>query len=266
MIDKSLVAKAEMWIDQSGVADRVETLLPRGPRARVLPVRSLFVLLWLTAYTQRSGFLVGCLDVWQQLPHEDQRRLVPPEDGRPPRQITYRLIERTFGAVAHCLDPEPMATTRGDRSQRWSNFQDRPSDAVDRHRLRDEVCNALILASVPTQYRTHRAHALDWTDISTWARPRRGPQESADQTADWGVRTPTEATSEKKLPFFGYYMQAISMTREEGGLPVPELVVAMELLTPTAGQWPPKLSIDLLRRSVKREALIPGDLLAWIHR
>jgi hypothetical protein len=66
------------------------------------------------------------------------------------------------------------------------------------------------------------ALAADWTDVETWSRPpRHGSTECADPEAAWGRRN-SNLPGPKGEMFFGYYLSAAIMTREENGPPLPE--------------------------------------------
>ena len=52
--------------------------------------------------------------------------------------------------------------------------------------------------------------------------PRRGSNHCADPEASWGHRN-SNLPGPKGEMFFGYYLSAATMTRDEDGPPVPEL-------------------------------------------
>ena len=68
--------------------------------------------------------------------------------------------------------------------------------------------------------------AVDWTDVETFARPRRWAP-SADPEASWGHRR-GRGPGKSEL-FFGYYLQLATMVADEGAAAVPELVRRMAL-------------------------------------
>ena len=70
---------------------------------------------------------------------------------------------------------------------------------------------------------------MDWTDLESFSRPppaKGGP--CADPKASWGHRKNNLLRSEDEL-FYGYYLSAGTMAREETGADVPELAHRMTL-------------------------------------
>ena len=65
----------EAVIDASGVAPRIETVLPVGVRARQLKVRTLLAGMCLTQADGRPAHLTRVHQVLTGLPEDDQRRL-----------------------------------------------------------------------------------------------------------------------------------------------------------------------------------------------
>src|SRR5207244_3562722 len=80
------------------------------------------------------------------------------------------------------------------------------------------TCNDLLEASVPAQYKkASTALAVDWTDVESFARPpRHGTTACADPEASWGHRN-SNLPGPKGEMFFGYYLFAGTMMREERG-------------------------------------------------
>ena len=62
-------------IDASGVAPRIEAMLPTGVRARQLKVRTLLAGLCLTQADHRPAHLTRVHQALTALPEDDQRRL-----------------------------------------------------------------------------------------------------------------------------------------------------------------------------------------------
>ena len=114
-----------------------------------------------------------------------------------PHQLTYRQTERTFGLVAGALgkdEPDGL-----------------PSQALQ------AICDDLLEAiASPISSRTPaRSLAVDWTDLESFSRPPpRGTSDCADPEASWGHRTATCPGQDSEL-FFGYYLSAGTMMREE---------------------------------------------------
>ena len=198
------LAAFEEIIDASGVAPRIEALLPIGVRHRQLRVRTLLAGMMLTQADCRPAHLTRVRDALIALPGPDQVRLGVTEDWTGgPHQLTYRQTERTFGLVAGALGGDHRGGLPPDRLQR--------------------ICDGLLEASVPEQFKdASRSLAVDWTDLESFSRPppaRGGP--CADPEASWGHRKNNLLRSEDEL-FYGYYLSAAIMMRDEHGPAVPE--------------------------------------------
>jgi hypothetical protein len=204
-------AALEAIIDTSGVAPRIEALLPAGSRHRQLTARTLLVGMLLVLAGRRPAFLTEVHLALITLPGPDQARLGVTEDWTAgPHLLTYRQVERTFGLVAQALG---------------KNHPDgAPSEILTR------TCDGLLEASIPGQYKdASTALAVDWTDAETFARPpRHGTTGCADPEASWGHRT-TNLPGPKGEMFFGYYHSAATMARDEHGPAIPELARRMTL-------------------------------------
>ena len=62
---------------------------------------------------------------------------------------------------------------------------------------------------------------MDWTDLESFSRPPpRGTSDCADPEASWGHRKNNLLRSQDEL-FYGYYLSAGIMVREENGRPSP---------------------------------------------
>ena len=136
---------------------------------------------------------------------DDQRRLGVIADWKHgPHQLTYRQTERTFGLVADALgkdEPDGL-----------------PSGPLQR------VCDDLLEASIPEEFKNgSRSLAVDWTDLESFSRPPpRGTSDCADPEAWWGHRKNNLLRSQDEL-FYGYYLSAGIMMRDEDGPALPEL-------------------------------------------
>src|SRR5215471_4066349 len=98
------LAAFEEIIDASGVAPRIEALLPIGVRRRQLSVRTLLAGMCLTQADGRPAHLTRVHQALTSLPEDEQRRLgVVAEWKNGPHQLTYRQTERTFGLAADAL-------------------------------------------------------------------------------------------------------------------------------------------------------------------
>jgi hypothetical protein len=205
------LAAFEAVIDASGVAPRIEAMLPVGVRARQLKVRTLLAGMCLAQAGHRPAHLTRVHQALISLPSDDLRRLgVLADWERGPHLLTYRQTERTFGLVADALgknepDGLPSAALAG-------------------------ICDGLLEASVPGQFKdASRSLAVDWTDLESFSRPPpHGTSGCADPEASWGHRKNNLLRSENEL-FYGYYFSAAIMMPAEHGPPVPELGRRMTL-------------------------------------
>jgi hypothetical protein len=199
------LAASEEIIDASGVAPRVESLLPAGVRPRQLRVRTLLAGMCLTQADGRPAHLTRVHQALTSLPEDDQWRLgVIAEWKNGPHQLTYRQTERTFGLVADVLgQDEPYGLPAG--------------------RLQS-TCDDLLEASVPEESKNASTSlAVDWTDLESFSRPPPAKGGNcADPEASWGHRKNNLLRGEDEL-FYGYYLSAGVMTPEENGPAVPEL-------------------------------------------
>jgi hypothetical protein len=158
-------------IDRSGIAPRIELLLPTGMRARQLLVRTLLLGMLLVLADHRPGHLTRVHHALVTLPEADQARLgVIASWKAGPHQLTYRQTERTFGLVTRALAKDHPDGLPPDRLQR--------------------ICDDLLEASIPEQFKhASTALAVDWTDVETFSRPPpRGTRDYADPEASWGHR------------------------------------------------------------------------------
>ena len=153
----------EEAIDRSGIAPRIELLLPIGVRARQLLVRTLLLGMLLALADRRPAFLTEAHQALTHLPEADQRRLGVLAQWRTgPHLLTYRQTERTFGLAA-----DAVAKDQPDGLP--------PADLAG-------ICNDLLEASIPDEFKdASTALAADWTDVETFSRPPpRGTSDCAD--------------------------------------------------------------------------------------
>jgi hypothetical protein len=199
------LAVFEAVIDASGVAPRIEVMLPVGVRPRQLSVRTLLAGLCLAQADHRPAHLTRVHQALAGLPEDEQRRLGVITDWKGgPHQLTYRQTEYTYGLVTGALaGDEPGGL---------------PSAALQ------AACDDLLEASVPEQFKdTSTSLAVDWTDLESFSRPppaRGGP--CADPEAWWGHRKNNLLRRIDEL-FYGYYLSAAIMMPGEKGPAVPEL-------------------------------------------
>jgi len=199
------LAVFEAVIDASGVAPRIEALLPAGVRARQLSIRTLLAGMCLALADHRPAHLTRVHQVLTALPADDQRRLGVIADWKGgPHQLTYRQTEYTLGLVADAAG------------------KDEP-DGLPSGQLQG-ICDKLLEASVPDQFKgASTSLAVDWTDLESFSRPPpRGTSDCADPEASWGHRKNNLLRSQDEL-YYGYYLSAGVMMPEENGPAVPEL-------------------------------------------
>ncbi len=225
----------ENIIDTSGVAPAIEKMLPAGVRHRQLTASTLLAGMMLTLEDDRPAHLTRVHAALTALPEPDQARLGVTEEWRTgPHQLTYRQVERTFNLVADALGKQhPDGAPSGGLAG---------------------VCDDLLETSIPAGYKdASAALAVDWTDVESWSRPPpHGTSECADPEAHWGHRN-SNLPGPKGEMFFGYYLSASTMVREEAGPPVPELARRMTLSS---------CELDPVRALVKVLARMPAAGIA----
>ena len=242
------LAVLEDIIDGSGAAPRIQALLPAAVRHRQLTARTLLVGMQLTLADDRPAHLTRVHQALTRLPAADQVRLGVTEDWENgPHQLTYRQVEHTFGLLVKALQKEHPDGAPGE--------------------ILAAVCDGMLEASIPARHKdASAALSADWTDTETWSRPpRHGTTACADPEAAWGHRN-SNLPGPKGEMFFGYYLSAATMTREEAGPAVPELARRMTLSS--CRRDPARALVPVLQRMAA--AGIPlGDILAdsgYAHR
>ncbi len=234
------IRRLEEIVDSSGVAPHLEAMLPVGVRPRQLRVRTLLLGILIALSDGRPAHLTRVHEALISLPVKDKQRLGVIAQWRSgEHELTYRQTERTFGLVVQALSKEKP--------------DGQPSQALQ------AVMDALVEAGVQELGApSSSALAVDWTAYESFARPPHGSEERcADAESAWGHRTashPGEAEA-----FFGYYLQAATIVKEEGGDEVPELVRGITLASPKHD--PPAAFLPVLKR-MTTEGIAPGDLLA----
>ena len=242
------LAAFEAVIDASGVAPRIEALLPIGVRARQLAVRTLLAGMCLAQADHRPAHLTRVHQVLTSLPEDDQRRLGVLADWKHgPHLLTYRQTERTFGLVADALGKDEPGGL--------------PSQALQ------AVCDDLLEASVPEQFKdASTSLAVDWTDLETFSRPPPAKGgECADPEASWGHRNGGGPGQDSEL-FFGSFLSAATMMREEHGPAVPELTRRM---TVCSCQADPARALVPVLTAMPGDGIPLGDILddsGYAHR
>jgi len=235
-------------IDTSGVAPRVEVLLPAGVRHRQLTVRTLLAGMPLSQADQRPAHLTRVHQALIALPEPDQVRLGVLQAWKTgPHLLTCRQTERTFGLAAGALAKDPPDGT--------------PSQILAR------ICDDLLEASIPARYKqASRTLAVDWTDVETFSRPPpHGTRDCADPEAWWGHRSGGGPGQDSEL-FFGCYASAGTMMRDEHGPPVPELARRM---TVCSCDTDPARALVPVLTAMPQQGIPLGDILAdsgYAHR
>jgi hypothetical protein len=234
-------ATLEAIIDASGIAPRIEALLPAGVRHRQLKASTLILGMTLTQADRRPAHLTEVHAALTALPPADQRRLGVTEEWKAgPHQLTYRQAERTFGLITRALTKQKP-------------------DGIPPAAL-TTVLDDLLEASIPGEYKNAPASlAADWTDVETFSRPpHHGSSDCADPEASWGHRN-SNLPGPKGEMFFGYYLSAATMTRDEAGPPVPELTRRITLSSCHAD--PVRVLTPVLTR-MPEDGISLGDILA----
>jgi hypothetical protein len=206
----SQLALIEQIIDRSGVAERIEALLPVGVRQRQLRARTLIAGILLVAIAHRPMFVLNIYRALIGLPEGDQLRLgiiATWKDG--PHRLTYRQTERTFKLIRQALSkPHP--------------------DGAPSNKLQ-AVIDALTEASIKLLGEPDsKSYAADWTDLEAWARPPTTDRPSAD--AGWGHRNSNHPARGEM--FFGYLLQALIAVRDEHRQDVPALIRRITITSP----------------------------------
>jgi hypothetical protein len=242
------LAVLEAVIDASGVAPRIEALLPAGVRARQLSARTLLLGMMIAIADSRPAHLTRVHQALAGLPEDEQRRLGVLADWKHgPHRLTYRQAEYTFGLVAGAL------------------AKDRP-DGLPSEPLTG-ICGDLLEASVPQEFKgAGTSLAVDWTDLESFSRPPpHGTSDCADPEASWGHRKNNLLRSENEL-FFGYYFSAAVMMPGENGPAVPEL--ARRAAVSSCRHDPVRVPAPVLTTMPEQGAPL-GDVLAdsgYSHR
>lgn len=135
-----------------------------------------------------------------------------------------------------------------------------PSDACA------EVLDALVEASVAVEWKeSSSALAIDWTDHESFARPPLTPGGTcADPEASWGHRRGDHPGQHEA--FYGYYLSAATMVRQEHGQALPELV---RRITISACDLDPVVAFIPVIERLAGSGVALGDILAdsgYAHR
>jgi len=232
----------------SGTAARIEAMLPIGVRPRQLSVRTLLAGMCLAQAGHRPARLTRVHQALAGLPEDEQRRLGVIADWKDgPHLLTCRQTERTFGLVTAAPGKDQPGGL--------------PSRALQ------AVCDDLLEASIPEEFKdASTSLAADWTDMESFSRPppARGG-DCADPEASWGHRKNNLLRSQDEL-FYGCYLSAGIMMRDENGPAVPELA---RRATVSSCRHDPVRALVPVLTAMPAAGIPPGDVLAgsgYAHR
>jgi hypothetical protein len=272
----SELERIERIIDASGVAERIELLLPAGVRPRQLRVRTLLIGMVLTMLARRDALLVEVHRALLALPEQHKQRLgVITDWNTGPHPLSYRQLEYTYRLISKRLAKQQP--------------DGRPSE------LLADTLDRLLEASVQVLGEpASSSYTLDWTAHETWSRPppkktveperetepadphhqpaATGPDNQPNNTPDtqppaqrerrrdheacWGHRTVTHPGRNEL--FYGYHLQAITAIQDEHGPQVPELARRMHL---ASCQHDPPAEIIAVIARMHHNGIPLGDLL-----
>jgi len=197
------LAVPENIIDTSGVAPRIEKMLPAGVRHRQLRASTLLLGIQLTLADDRPAHLTRVHQALTALPAGDQARPGVAEERKAgPHQLTCRQAGRTSGLMADALAKEHPGGT--------------PSDDLA------GVCDDLLEASIPAAHKDASSSlAADRAGVESWSRPpRHGSTGCAAPEAHWGHRN-SNLPGPRGEMLSGLHLPAATMAREENGPAVP---------------------------------------------
>jgi hypothetical protein len=243
------LAGIEHVIADSGAGEAIEALLPAAARHRQLTASTLLAGQMLALADSRPAHLTRAHAALISLPAHDQKRLGVIEDWKTgPHQLTYRQVEHTSRLITRALaKPGPDGA---------------PSPGLQ------QLCDRLTEASIPGPIKNASTSlAVDWTDVEAWARPV--PHDAAgtgtDPEAGWGHRNVNRKIQEGEM-FFGYYLSAAVMTKDDNGQPVPELARRITVANPSHD---PAAALAAVLTSMPADGIEIGDIIAdsgYSHR
>jgi hypothetical protein len=236
------LAVIEGIIASSGIGEAIEQMLPPAVRSRQLKAGTLLTGMMLALADGRPAHLTRAREALLALPEDDQARLGVAADWKDgPHQLTYRQVEHTARLITRALaKAKPDGTPSGDLQ-----------------RLSDQ----LLEASIPAEFKNASSSlAVDWTDVEAWSRPV--PHDSAGSGAGpearWGHRNVNLKVQEGEM-FFGYYLPAAVMVKEEDGPAVPELV---RRITVCNSAHDPAAALVPVLEAMAAAGINLGDILA----
>jgi hypothetical protein len=239
---KPALADIEGIVAGCGVGEAIEALLPDAARDRQLTAGTLVTGKILALADGRPAHLTRVLEALTSLPEDDQKRLGVIKDWKHgPHQLTYRQAGHTARLIRKTLDKQ----------------QPDGAPSPDLQRL----CDQLLEASIPAELKNASTSlAVDWTDVEAWARavPASSPGAGTDPEARWGHRNVTNSVQEGKM-FFGYYMPAATMVKDENRPVIPELV---RRITVCSSAHDPAVALVPALADMAASGVKPGDILA----
>jgi hypothetical protein len=202
MIRQRDIREALVWVDATGVAPVLETLVrPTGRgRPRQLPVRTLLVGIKLAVDVAKTACLTGVHAVLVDLPRSVQRELGV-WDPRARREVSVHQVRRLFSAITAAVDPSPH--TAPDLA---------PASRAVRLEVLQDIVDRLVGASAGTAERHQGGYAVDGTGTWSWARGKHRRELAADPTPPRGENTQFRAEES----YFGYAMHAVVRTNPMG--------------------------------------------------
>jgi len=254
----------EAALCDSGVAETLKALLPKGGRPRQLGPNTVLLGVMLALDAGRPAHLKAAWRALSQLSVHDQLALGFVATGDHPwHQATYRQYEDAFTKIVKAIDPSPVPSFKGVGPNERASWLEAARSGVDTTAKRAvllRLAQDLVDSSVPAEHKdSSRSLAIDWTDHETWSRPRArdDPEPANDPDASWG-HAKRNAPGAKDHLFFGYYAQVATMVKDDGGPPVLELVRRIAFAPPRDD--PAALMASVLV-SAAQEGLLLKDVL-----
>jgi hypothetical protein len=243
------LADIERIVGGSGAGEAIEALLPPAVRGRQLTAGTLLTGKMLALADGRPAHLTRAHAALTGLPEHDQKRLGVIEDWKNgPHQLTYRQVEHTNRLITRAL-----AKTELDGA---------PSQDLQ------QLCDQLLEASIPEAF-THASTSLavDWTDVEAWARPvpHQAAGSGTDPEASWGHRNVNRKIQEGEM-FYGFYLSAATMAKDEDGPAVPELT---RRITVCNSAHDPAAALAGVLAAMPADGIGLGDIIAdsgYAHR
>jgi hypothetical protein len=278
-------------IDASGVSPQIESRLPIGVRPRQLAVRTLLIGILATLADKRPAHLAKIHEALICLPEADKWRLgVTCSWKSGPHELTYRQTERTFHLVVKALckdrpDGKPcqalsdlmdalieasVKVLGGGRTPQsssyaidWSDYESfaRPPRKRRGKTQGPDAQPAQNAASAPrpteAQDAAQQADGPQQDEAGNATEQETEKERCADHEAAWGHRKTNHPGTSETL--FGYYLQALTIVREENGGDVPELVRRIHLAS--CKHDPPAMIVPVIGR-MREDGIQIADLLA----